>query len=711
MPKKVVKKVSRPVPEIKPKQNSSVNLTELFGSFRFQKWFVLAFSLLLYANTLDLNYALDDTLMITENTFTKKGVHGIKDIFTNDAFVGFLGKNNLLPGGRYRPLSQVMFAVEYQFFGFNPFIGHLINVILYGLLCMLLFTVLLKVFDRYRSEIWFLYFPLFATLLFAAHPLHTEVVANIKGRDEIMCLLASLGALYFSLKYIDNKKIYNLLLSFFILFLGILSKESAITFIAAIPLCIYFYKKASFKDYSMVVIPLLLAFFLSFALRTAFIGLRVKYTDTELLNNPFLFATFSEKYATIMLTWLKYLWLTFVPYTLTHDYYPKQIPIIGWSDPRAILTFLLFAALAVFAIIKLPKKNIYVFGVAFFIITFSISSNLIFNIGTFMNERFLFTPLLGFAIIASYFLNKSLSKFFKNNFNIILTVFLLIMVAYSLKTFTRNRVWMDDLTLFTTDVKVSTNSNKCNTSAGGKLLEKADSTKNEIEKNAYINKAIGYLNKANEIYPQNQNSWLLLGNAYAKIGAYADSRKCYDYCIKLQPNNEKALNNILYVAQKSYNEKQYRESLITYNYLLKSKPNETEYIYYKGLTYRGLNIFDSAIYFLNKAIELKPNYADAYSRLGEIYGQNLNQLDQAFVYLMKAVELDPKNESALENIGIIYGIKKKFKESIEYFNKALLLEPNKPAIYENIGNTYNMMGDKQKAQEYFARAQAVKAKK
>lgn len=712
MPKKIVKKTNRPVPEVKsePDISSSANISELFKSYRFQKWFVLVFTLLLYANTLDLNYALDDTLMITDNSFTKKGIHGIKDIFTNDAFVGFLGKNNLLPGGRYRPLSQVMFALEYQLFGFNPFVGHLINIILYGLLCMMLLSILIKVFHQYRSEKWFRYFPLFATLLFAAHPIHTEVVANIKGRDEIMCLIASLGALYFSLKYIDNKKVYNLVLSFFILFLGILSKENAVTFVAIIPLCIFFYKKVSVKEYLIIILPLILAFIASFALRTAFIGLRSKYLETELLNNPFLFASFSEKYATIMLTWLKYLWLTFFPYTLTHDYYPKQIPIIGWSDPRAFLTFIIFAAISVFGILKIRKKNFYAFGILFFILAFSISSNLVFNIGTFMNERFLFTPLLGFTIIVSYFLNKSLIKFLHNNFNIIISIFLIIMLAYSLKTVTRNRVWKDDFTLFTTDVKVSTNSNKCNTSAGGKLIEKSDSTIDETEKYRYLNQAVTYLNKANEIYPKNQNSWLLLGNAYAKLMNYPESRKCYDYCLKLNPNDEKAMNNMLYIAQKSYNEKQYRESLISYNYLLKKKSSETDFIYYMGLNYRGLNKFDSAIYFLNKVIEIKPDNSESYARLGEIYGQNLNQLDKSFSYLMKAVQLDPKNESALENIGIIYGINKKFKESLEYFNKALVLEPEKPAIYENIGNTYNMMGDKQKAQEYFAKAQQLKNK-
>ncbi|MBE0640560.1 MAG: tetratricopeptide repeat protein, partial [Bacteroidales bacterium] len=78
-------------------------------------------AIVLYANTLPLDYALDDTLILTGNEFTKQGIRGIPEIMTNDAFTGFFGKQkSLVAGGRYRPLSQVMFAIEYELFGFNP---------------------------------------------------------------------------------------------------------------------------------------------------------------------------------------------------------------------------------------------------------------------------------------------------------------------------------------------------------------------------------------------------------------------------------------------------------------------------------------------------------------------------------------------------------------------------------------------------------------
>jgi len=92
--------------------------------------FVLA--LVLYGNTFTHDFALDDHIVITGNNFTKQGFSGIKDIMTHDAFVGTYGEALELSGGRYRPLSIVMFAVEYQLFGANPLVGHMMNALLFA---------------------------------------------------------------------------------------------------------------------------------------------------------------------------------------------------------------------------------------------------------------------------------------------------------------------------------------------------------------------------------------------------------------------------------------------------------------------------------------------------------------------------------------------------------------------------------------------------
>lgn len=675
------------------------------------KWIVFVFALALYANTLDLQYTLDDALMITENTFTKKGVAGMDDILTNDAFVGFLGKNNLLPGGRYRPLSQWMFALEYEFFGLNPFFGHLINILLYAFLCMLLYVILKKLLPPLTSPAWYLDIAFITAILFAAHPLHTEVVSNIKGRDEILGLLLSLAVVYFSLLYLQKKSIWILILNFILFFAAILSKENAITFLAVVPLIYYFFRKPRIKDYLISTAPLILALIAYFVLRVVMIGARLgDYYDNELLNNPFTGAGLMQKYATIIYTWLRYLWLMLFPHPLTHDYYPMQIPLLSFGDYRVILSVLIFIAVIVYTFAGIRKKSLPSFAILFFIITFSIVSNLLFNIGTFMNERFLFTSLLGFVLIVAYLIAVVLKKIITDATlykKVAITAFLLILVAYSAKTLSRNRVWMDDFTLFTTDVEVSDRSAKCNTSAGGKLIEKADSTESQALKDQYVRRAVGYLYKAIDIYPANINSWLLLGNAYIKQQNYDSSRICFERCLQINPKHPHAINNLLHVAQKSSNGKKYDQSLKAYQLLLKYRPGNTEYMYWQAVAYRGLLKTDSALMMLEKVIQADSAYADAWAKMGEIYGQELMDISKAEYFLLKAETCDPGDPSVLENLGIVYGFKKDFKRSLDYFFRALSFNPSKYELCLNISETFRNMGDHLSAAKYKTKADSL----
>jgi len=112
--------------------------------------FVLTF--LLYGNTIRNNYALDDLIVITENKFTIQGFDGIKSILTEDMFMGYYGNMSLVQGSRYRPLSLVTFAIEYQFFKKNPHVGHFINILLFAFTGILIFMVLSKLLIKFKSK-------------------------------------------------------------------------------------------------------------------------------------------------------------------------------------------------------------------------------------------------------------------------------------------------------------------------------------------------------------------------------------------------------------------------------------------------------------------------------------------------------------------------------------------------------------------------------
>ena len=693
---------SKPVKTLKEK-NISLPIYILFG-----------FAFLLYANSLLNQYTLDDRLMITENAFTKKGISGIGDILTTDSFVGFFGRQkNLVAGGRYRPLSHITFAIEYAILGFNPFVGHLINILLYAFSCLLVYKVLTMIFPPGKKP-FYMTLPFIATALFIAHPLHTEVVANVKGRDDIMGLLANFGTLYFILKYADKARITDLLWASIVFLLGLFSKENVITFVAIIPLTLYFFTKTPAKRIYISTLILFVITIVFICIRTAVLGsLFSSNIDYELLNNPFIECTAIQKFATIFYTWGRYLILLVFPHPLTHDYYPKQIPIIGMADIRALLSLMVYLFLIVIAFIQIKKKTIISYCILFFGLSFSISSNLVFPIGTFMNERFVFIPLLGFCIIIANYFPVYLKKWFGENSyqKAMYITFGIILLAYSAKTIARNPVWHDDYTLFSTDVNVSTNSAKCNISAGGQTLELAEKVTDVEKKNKMINDALVYLNKGIKIHPRYVAGWILLGKAMIDIEDYRKAREYYDIALQISPGQKDALNNLLYCAQICNKNKNYDESILSYKKLMTFQPSNKDL--YMGLAsvYENKLQIDSVLNIMNRLLVADPSYAPALGKLGEMYGKYLNNLDKSIEYMMKAFAITPNDASLLENLGVAYGIKKDYKKSIEYFNKSLEIKPDNPQTYINLSGSYFSSGNKQKAAECQAKANELMKEK
>ena len=649
-----------------------------------------------YADTLTLHYASDDRMIIFENDYTLKGFKGIPEVMTKDAFTGFFGDSKtLVAGGRYRPLSQVTFIIEYELFGGSihdkvgfhqcpeneqlfsdsilPVVQHGGNLILFILLCLSIYAVLKKLFPKFENEKWYFSVPFLATLLFALHPLHTEAVANIKGRDEIMSMLGAVLALYASLRFVSDRKWWWLLLSFAAMLFGIFSKENAITFLAVVPLSLWFLDAPKKRgDYLLTLLPLVVATGVFLAARTHALGGMMNQSTSDLiLNNPFLHSTKAQTIATVILTWGIYLRLMLFPHPLTHDYYPHQIEITNFANPVVLFITALIIGLIIFAIKTLKQKNIVSYGILFFIITFSITSNLLFNVGTFMNERFLFTSLLGFTLIVAFLIQK-LQKT-KVSGKVMTVSVILLCLLYGGKTAARNLVWYDDIKLFTTDVKTSKNSIKCNVSAGGSYLKLYDRTK----KKKYLKLAEEYLGQAFKLGSNTAESYSLLGKLYFMKEDYDRAILCYETILRTNPNDQLAAANLKLA-------KEVRE-LNVHTQVTK-------------LMDEGR--IDEAEALAHKLLETNPNAASLYNCLGRIYGEKRGDIAKAIPYLEKAVELEPNFVSALENLGIAYASRGEFGKALDCLTRALELDPENEHVKNNIAMLYSNMGDKQKEQEF-----------
>ena len=479
------------------------------------------------------------------------------------------------------------------------------------------------------------------------------------------------------------------------------------------------FRKASIKDHVVSLLPVIVATILFLCLRYNALGFFLSSNKvTQILNDPYAGpgTTTSEKFATIFYTWGIYLKLLVFPHPLTHDYYPKHIPIINWSDLRAIFSLLLYIVFIGFALIRVFKKNIIAFGILFFMITFSVSSNLLFNVGAFMNERFMYIPLLGFTIILAYFIAVGLNNKVKNQKTykgIAIVLLIIIGFGYSLKTVSRNFAWKNDYTLFTTDVKTSFNSTKCNTSAGEALIRRAEKEKNKQAKDVLYEQASVYLYKAVEIHKYNFGGHHLNGTALTNLGRYDEALLCYQNCINLKPDVEKMkviLYELFLMAQSSFNKADYVTSRKAYGILNKYQPENDDYLIKMAEIDARTGKAEMGIEILKEIIARRPDYYLSYSRLGNIYGEVLNDIDNAFLYLSKAYELAPDDISILENMGVVYGILHKYDKSIEFFNKALSIDPDNSRILENLSRTYMSMGLKEKAQETVERAEKAQGR-
>lgn len=660
------KNVKKAAPVATPKVSTS-NFY-FWANRKLQTIILFAVAFLFYANTLNHGYTQDDSIVITENMYTTDGLSGIPGILSKDTFYGFFkteGKSKLVSGGRYRPLTLVMFATGYQFFGESPFVGHLMNVLWFCVTCLMLYWLLLKLF-RFEKEPEYAGMIAFCTtLLFAAHPIHTEVVANIKGRDEIITLLGSLAALYFSIRAYREKDTKLNIIGAIIFFLALFSKENAITFLAIIPITFWVFTKADLGTIIKQTIPFVIAAVGFLVVRGSILGWSLGEPPLELMNNPFVkieggrYVPFSagEQFATIFHTLGHYVKLLFVPHPLTHDYYPRHIEMKSFEDISVIISLVGYVAALAWSLLATFQRKPVGYAVLFYLITLSVVSNLAFPVGTNMAERLIFMPSVGFCLLFVLGISELFGKLTESRVskNMLLTVIGLSLI-YGAGTFVRNQAWKDNFTLFTTDIKTSKNSAKLRNAVAGELLNKYGNAPANQRDEASLTVAANHLKEAIKIHPNYKNAYLLLGNAHNYLKKYEESIQYYNKALQFDGGYKEAQNNLGLTyrdAGKYYGEtaQDFKKSIEYLNKALQMRPDDPEVIRLLGIANGAAGNHPKAIELLTKFTQLKPENALGFLALGTSF-LNAGRAAEAVAVLTKANQLKPNDPNVLRMIEI-----------------------------------------------------------
>lgn len=636
----------------------------------------LLLSFLLYANTLGHGFVLDDWPFLYYNGKLNEGFGAIDDYFkgyyTTDENAYHV----------YRPVVFALFAVEQALFEGNLPVKHGVNILLFGLGCFLLFAALLKVFSP--KQVWAVSA---AVLLFMVHPIHVEVVANLKSRDELLVFIGGMGALWAAATYYKDNNWRYLPLVFLGCLLAAFSKKSVFQFILLIPVSMFFLvpKNTSFSPKKCLLLAFIL-FLGVFCYKWSVWDIKsgvadfIKPTKT-ILGNPLHEASMGQRITTSWAVMGEYLRLLFVPHRLVYCYGYNYFPVMGtgyWQVWAGLGLHLGLLAYGVWDFFK--RKSMLGYGVLFYCIAALAVSNLFKVMPDILANRFIFFGSAGFCIAVAGALSDRarwetggsvLALSNKRSWGALLVLTSMTLV-FSYLTIQRNKAWKNNLTLFETDMPLLGNCARANMFyANQLLLEKGGKKLEEMKADTALARlVIGYAQKAVVIAPDECQTYTVLARAQRAFGRFEDALASSRQC-EMRGNDVGAA---ALLAGETYFQ---MDSFVLATPLLK-KAMQTGIANKKNhellaWSYFKTEKFDSAHITLDAALLKWPENRFFVREKGKMYFLN-KDTTTAFSYLKHASELWPNDPETLHMLALAYlqqGDTLKAKHTADMFNKLM----------------------------------------
>jgi hypothetical protein len=578
---------------------------------------VFVVATLVFANTIPNEYSHgawrvtnDNSCFTQSNMKVTRGIDGIPKIWTSRYTQG----QDISFG--YRPVVETTFAIEYELFGQNPHISHLVNVMLYAILVCVLFHFLMSLFPSQS-----LLFPLFSCLLFAVHPIHVDAVAGLKNREEVVMMLFGFLAANFFIIYSKKraKGLWLLIGGFVMIGLAVLSKANAAIFALLIPFSLVFKDWITLKQ--AVITGLLLAvicistyfipnIFLPPIERTfRFWEFPIYYTEDILI-----------KLGAILNGLLFNLKMLIYPHEQGFYYGYNVVPLESIFKPLPILSLLIYVAILVAGILTFQKRSILSFGIWLFLLAMAPLSNLVLPLPGIVANRWLLLPSFALCIIVGWGLvqlkqihSKTFLKPLQAKLMAIILV-VVILITFSIKTIGRNEVWENYDTLYAHDIRHLENSAKAQSMVGHHFFRKAKIARGQKRKQL-TNRALQHLKRAVEIYPSYKTVWNGLGTIYFKTKQYKKAIHAYRRCVDIDSSYKLAYGNL---ASAYHASNQFKQATKWYKKAIRKNPYDRSLYRNFSNLYLAMNKPSKAIQINQKLLEHFPNDSLAHKQIDSL---------------------------------------------------------------------------------------------
>lgn len=584
---------------------------------------ILVLTAFLYANSLSNPFAGDDHYVIFRNFETPES-WTIRSLFQRSLFSTPPSETPY-----FRPLTLLTFALNYSLAGDRPGGYRAVNIV-FHLMVVASACFLLARLTNMRSA-------LFASLLFAVHPVHVQSVAFIASRSELLYAFSAFLSLIFwhSASTAKARSGWSFRgLALFCFFLGLFAKETmvvvpALALLMDLTFCDALYSRERLKQtvYGYLGFAVLFAIYLAFRLRLGF-SLTMEGTLELNLLSRVLLAVKLFGY---------HVYLAFYP---VHLYLFRTVEV-----PLSILEFPVIAGGLAIGILALVARLFWFTcrPISFGILWFFVSIMPVLNL-TILNqplmENWLYLPIFGLVVSFVSFIQTLAAQ--KGELRAAAFLLSGIAVLLSARTVLRNLEWKNPVRLFLANV---------------------------------------------EAYPDSSKAWFSLGDALVQQGLWSEAARTYGQGLKINPRNVQKTVALGMLLSKMGRDK---EADRAFDEAKKMAPEDASLLYGLGFHLLKTGRDAEAVKALEKSLAVKPS-VDAYHLLGSAY-LRVGQAERAEEVFSRALSLaprKPKLHSGLHaDLAQLYWLQEKKWDAKEEAQLALRFDPNNALALKVLRNNW-----------------------
>ncbi len=561
-------------------------------------------SFAVYGNSLFNGFVYDDKFMVLGNKWIRDTRY-IGEIFSTHVW----GFNPDTSSNYYRPLMHMLLMADYHVFGLKAFGYHLTNLVLHAANSVMVFVLALQLFERaappespperggYPAA---LVFAFLAGVFFAVHPVHVEAVAWVSVMQDLAAGFLYLLALTLYVArdgWGGKARAAGLAASALAFGTALFFKEISITLLAVLVLFDIAFGKLRVRRLPGYV-PFAAAAGVYFVVRAVVLGMIVPQKQNTYLS------AFQYVYNVFPL-FARYMRLLVYPARLNAFYVFH--PAVSFTDARVLLSLCVAAALLAVILYSLRSARVIFFSLGFLALGLGPALYLpgVGTHGSVFAERYLYLPSVGFVIALAYLLWRLYRRLkapsYRRSFAVVVAV---LIVAASLLTIERNRVWHDNYTLWSDTARKTKDSAVVYNNLGA-----------AADKRGRVVEAINAYNSALALSPYMPEVYFNLGVLYSIHGDVDKSIESYEKARGLTTN---------------------------YDYLARIAGN-------LGDAYLEKGMLDRAIGEYSRALELGLNKEKVYFNLGVAYGRK-GMAGKAIQNFETVLGMDPENRPARMNI-------------------------------------------------------------